>query len=162
MFENEKLTRASTLIAAAWALQLSAWFFPVEKHGVHFPQGLPGWQAFRLAACPVWPYQDWTVDGWYNAVLCTISAATTVLFLLGSIWVVRYGSATLLRATGWLSSCAFIVNAHWLLRFGSSRMDLRIGYFLWWLSFAFLSLGFLRQSSRADASDKLSLSSNLT
>jgi hypothetical protein len=125
-----------------------AWFLPVVKEGVTFPQGLPGWQAFRVAACAVWPYDDFHLDGWYNAVLSTVSALTT-LFVFASVWVVLRGSRTLLRASAWIAASAFIVNAHWFVRFSSGRMDLRIGYFLWWLSFVLLALGLFELSRQA-------------
>jgi hypothetical protein len=104
---------------------------------VTFPHGLPGWEAFRVAASSVWPYsvfpcQRVTADTWYYAVLSTISAVTTPLFILGSVWVVTRGSGTLRRASAWIATSAFIVNAHWYVLNGSDRKDLRIGYFLWW------------------------------
>jgi len=124
---------------------------PVVKEGVTLPQGLPGWQAFRVAACAVWPYEGFTIDKWYNVALSTISAATTIFFVLGSGWVIAIGSRGLRRASAWIAASAFIVNAHWVVRFGSDRMDLRIGYFLWWLSFILLVLGLFRLSRRADS-----------
>ena len=75
-----------------------------------------------------------------NPVLSTISAATTLLFILGSVWVVSHGSNTLRHGVAWIATSAFIVNAHWYVLFGSDRKDLRIGYFLWWFSFLFIGL----------------------
>lgn len=140
------------LIAGAWLVHAAAWFLPVEKQGVRLPQGLPGWQAFRVAACVVWPYEGWSIEGWYNIVLSTMSAATTLLFVLGSVWVVWAGSRAVRRASAWIATAAFIVNAHWFLRFGSDRFDLRIGYFLWWFSFLLLAIGLFHLSRRADHS----------
>ena len=144
------MRRTHLLIAGAGLLQAAAWFLPVAKEGVTLPQGLPGWQAFRVAACAVWPYEGWRIDGWYNVVLSTVSAATTLLFIFGSVWVVLRGSSALRRASAWVAASAFILNAHWCVRFGSNRMDLRIGYFLWWLSFMLLALGLFGLSRRAD------------
>jgi hypothetical protein len=144
------MRKVHLVILGAWLLQAAAWFLPVVREGVTLPQGLPGWQAFRVAACAVWPYEGWHVEGWYNTVLSTVSAITTLLFVLGSVWVVLRGSRKLQRTSAWIAASAFIVNAHWYVRFGSSRMDLRVGYFLWWFSFILLALGLFYLSRRAD------------
>ena len=122
--------------------------FASREGGRHAPTGLPGWQAFRVAACPVWPYEDFVIAEWYNAVLSTTSAVTTVLFVLSSAWVLGGHSRRLRRVSAWIADCAFIVNAHWVLRSGSDRFDLRTGYFLWWFSFLVLAIGLFRLSGR--------------
>lgn len=137
------------MIACAWLLHATAWFLPVVKEGVTLPQGLPGWQAFRVAACAVWPYEGFHFEEWYNVVLSTVSAVTTLLFF-ASVWVVLSGSRKLHRVSTWIAAFAFMVNAHWYVRFGSDRMDLRAGYFLWWLSFMLLALGLFDLSRGAD------------
>jgi len=129
------MRRPHLLISGAWLLHAVAWFLPIVKGGVTFPHGLPGWQAFRVAACSVWPYDNFRTDEWYNAVLSTLGAATTLLFIFGSVWVVSRGSYALRRASAWIAASAFIIDAHWYVLFGSDRKDLRIGYFLWWFSF---------------------------
>jgi len=145
------MRRPHLLISVAWLFHAIAWFLPVVNGGVTLPHGLPGWQAFRVAACVVWPYEDFKTD---YPVLSTISAVTTPLFIFGSVWVVSRGSSTLRRASAWVVTFAFIVNAHWYVLYGSDRSDLRIGYFLWWLSFVLLALGLfdLAGSHRADES----------
>jgi len=105
-----------------------AWFLPVIMGGVTFPRGLPGWQAFRAAACAVWPYDRCKFDDWYAATLSTISAATTLLFIPASIWAVSRGSRSLRRAFAWVAISAFVVNAHWYVLFVPDRRDLRIVY----------------------------------
>jgi hypothetical protein len=142
------MRRSHLLISGVWLLHAIAWFLPVVNGGVTFPHGLPGWQAFRVAACPVWPYEGLKSDEWYYAVLSVLSAATTPLFILGSLWAVSRGSNTLRRASAWVAISAFIVNAHWYVLFGSDRKDLRIGYFLWWFSFLFVGLGLFDLSTR--------------
>jgi hypothetical protein len=147
--KTTNMRRPHLVISGAWLLHAIAWFLPVVKGGVTFPHGLPGWQAFRAAACPVWPYASFHIDEWYYAVLSVISAATTLLFILGSVWVASVGSSTLRRASAWVATSAFIVNAHWYVLFGGSdRKDLRIGYFVWWFSFLFLALGLFGLSTR--------------
>jgi hypothetical protein len=149
--EGTNMRRPYLLISAAWLLHAIAWFLPVCKGGVTFPHGLPGWQAFRVAACPVWPYEGFTDDAWYYAVLSTISAVTTPLFIVGSVWAASQGSSALRRASAWVATSAFVIDAHWYVLFGSDRKDLRIGYFLWWFSFLFVALGLFDLSTqRAD------------
>jgi hypothetical protein len=142
------MRRPHVLIASAWLLHAIAWFLPVLNGAVTFPHGLPGWEAFRLAASPVWPYDGITTESRYYAVLSTISAVTTLLFILGSVWVVLRGSITLRRTSAWVAILAFIVNAHWYVHFASDRADLRIGYFLWLFSFLLLGLGLFDLSTR--------------
>jgi hypothetical protein len=51
------------------------------------------------------------------------------------------------RVSSWIAACAFIVNAHWL------RIDpfaLRIGYFLWWVSFLLLAIGLFHLSGAVE------------
>lgn len=142
------MRRPHLLISGAWLLHAVAWFLPVVKGEVTFPHGLPGWQAFRVAADRVWPYERIRTDEWYHAVLPVISAVTTLLFIFGSVWVVLRGSSTLRRASAWVATAAFIFNAHWYVFFGSDRKELRIGYFLWWFSFLFVGLGLFDLSTR--------------
>jgi hypothetical protein len=136
-----KMRRPRLLIAGAWLVHATAWCLPVIKDGVTLPKGLPGWEAFRVASCAIWPYEGMHYDAWYNAVLGTISAATTVFFVVGSLWLVLHRSRSLRLASAWAATISFVVNAHWYVLFGSDRSDLRIGYFLWWLSFALLAAG---------------------
>ena len=143
------MQRQQLLISAAWVAYVAAWFLPVVTEGVTLPDGLPGWQAFRVAASAVWPQPDVTIDQWYKAVLFTISAVTTLLFFPGSVWAVWRGPRALRRASAWVAACAFVVNAHWYVLYGgSARQDLRIGYFLWWLSFLLVTLGLFDLSRR--------------
>jgi hypothetical protein len=149
--KGARMRRPHLLISGAWLLHGAAWFLPVDEGSVTFPQGLPGWQAFQDAACAVWPYERCGFHRWYDAVLPTASAATTPLFIFGSVWVVVCGSGSLRRASAWTATSAFILNAYWYVSsFGSDSMDLRIGYFLWWFSFLVLALGLFDLSRRTD------------
>ena len=148
------MRRQQHLMWAAWLVYTAAWFLPVVKEGVTWPDSLPGWQAFRVAASPVWPLADVTIDAWYKTVLFTISAVTTLLFIPGSVWTVWSGSRALRQVSPWVATFAFVVNAHWYVLYGSSaRSDLRIGYFVWWLSFLLLALG-LFGLSRGEAGER--------
>lgn len=128
------------LIFEAWLLQLVAWFLPVIKPG-GFRPAIPGWQAFRYAWCAVLPCSGIWFDTWFHAALSTVSAITTVFFILVSPWIVLRGSRSVRRAFAWAAAAAFIFNAHWLVIFGSERSDLTVGYFLWWFSFLLLAIG---------------------
>jgi len=132
------MKKVHLLIAAAFLVHAVAWLLPVVKEGVTLPGGLPGWQAFEMAACEV---NKGKIDPWYFVVLSTISAVTTILFVLGAGWVVAIRSRILRRVSAWIAACAFIINAHWVLWFGPDRFNLRVGYFLWWASFLLLAIG---------------------
>lgn len=157
------MKRAHFLIWAAWLTQAVAWFLPVIGEGTSLPQGLPGWQALRVALGAVWPYRDVAFEHWYHAVLATISAATTLLFVLGSVWVVWFGSRTLRRVSAWIAASAFVINAHWyiFIHFGPEPKDLKIGYFLWWFSFLLLAWG-LFDLSRSSAQNRSGLDSKVS
>jgi hypothetical protein len=132
------MKKVHLLIAAAFLVHAVAWLLPVVKEGVTLPDGLPGWQAFEMAASEV---NKWKIDPWYFVVLCTISAVTTILFVLGAGWIVAIRSRRLHRVSAWIAVCAFIINAHWVLWSGPDRFNLRVGYFLWWASFLLLAIG---------------------
>ena len=147
--QRHKTRKPYLLISGAWLVHAVAWFLPVIKDGVTFPHGLPGWQAFRVAASPVWPIEDIHFEAWYYALLSATSAVTTLLFIFGSVWVVLHGSRALRRASAWTATFAFIFNAYWYVLFGSDRKDFRIGYFLWWLSFLLVAQGLFALSRQA-------------
>ncbi len=134
------MKKVHLLIAAAFLVHALAWLLPVVKDGVTLPDGLPGWQAFEMAAYEV---NKGKIDPWYFVVLSTISAVTTILFVLGAGWVVAIRSRILRRVSAWIAACAFIINAHWVLWlvFAPDRFNLRVGYFLWWASFLLLAMG---------------------
>ena len=135
-----------------WVLE-SAWFLPVIKQGVTFPKGLPGWEAFRVAFAPVWPFGTVNFDTWWSAALSAASAITTILFLFGAPLVLFCGSRSVWRASAWVAFAAFLIDAHWYVMFGSERSDLRIGYFLWWFSFAALAAGLFELAKHAGAEE---------
>jgi len=138
------------IVASAWLVHAVAWFLPVAKlGGAHSDLFGPirGWIAFRAALSPVWPYESVHSDAWYYSVLSVASAATTVLFIVGSPLVLWCESRRVQRACAWFAAGAFIVNSHWYVLFGADRNQLSVGYFLWWLSFALLAIGLFRLST---------------
>ena len=144
------MKKVHLLIAAAFLVHAVAWLLPVEKDGVTLPDGLPGWQAFLVAAGE---WHSGRTDPWYFVVLCTMSAVTTVLFVLGAGWVVAIRSRRLRRVSAWIAACAFIMNAHWLLWFllSPDPFKLRVGYFVWWASFLLLAKGLFVLSGAWDS-----------
>jgi hypothetical protein len=132
------MKKANLLIAAAFLVHAVAWLLPVVKEGVTLPDGLPGWQVFEMAASEV---NKGKIDPWYVVVLSTLSAVTTILFVLGAGLVVAIRSRKLCRISAWIAAGAFIINAHWVLWSGPDRFNLRVGYFLWWASFLLLAKG---------------------
>lgn len=109
---------------------------PVHKDGVTLPEGVPGWQAFRLAAAPVWPYEGVEPGTWWGDTLTTLSAATN-LVMLGLLWTRRRELRN--RWLAVVPLLAFVVNTQWLF-LNTEWMDLRAGYYLWWISFLAMSV----------------------
>jgi hypothetical protein len=133
-----------------WVTQQRGFFLSKGRGLVRLPEGLPGWQAFRFASGA---YNGTSHDPWYSALLPTLSAVTTILFIFGSPWVALRGSRSTRHASAWAAAAAFIVNAQWYL-FWDPRSDLMMGYFLWWFSFVLLAAGLfdLTEPHRADES----------
>jgi hypothetical protein len=144
------MRKQQALVSSAWLLYVVAWFLPVADGGVTLPHGVPGWEAFRVAMCALWPYESYHTD---YPVLCIISAATTLLFLPVSLWAVLSGSHALRRASAWVATFAFVVNAHFFVLLGPERKDLRIGYFLWLFSFLLMAFGLFALSPEAHKSE---------
>jgi hypothetical protein len=94
-----------------------------------------------MSLSSVLPSGDFHAEKWYYAVLSTLSGITTMLFILGSPWVVWRGSRLAQNACAWVAASAFVLNSHWYVLFSSDRKDLRLGYFIWWLSFGVLAIG---------------------
>jgi hypothetical protein len=148
------LRRPYLVIASAWLLHAVSWSLPVVRLGGNHARlfgPAQGWFAFRVALSAVWPYEDMHFDAWYYAALSTLSAATTLLFIVGSPWVVWRGSRPVQNACAWAAAVAFVVNSDWYVLFGSDRKDLSIGYFLWWLSFSLLAIGLFGLSKHRKA-----------
>jgi hypothetical protein len=126
----------------------AAWLVPVHKEGTSLPEGVPGWQAFRMAAAPVWPYEGVSYETWWGATLATVSAGTN-LVMIGSLFLALQ-RRSLVRMTAIASLAAFVVNAQWLF-LNTDWVDLRAGYYLWWLSFLAISVASLRSAAMTPA-----------
>ena len=140
------MRRPQFLLAVAWVVYIVAWFLPVVRGEATFPETLPGWGAFRVAASALWAFEGIHT---HHAVLCVTSAVTSAVFLPVSVWA-AFGGSRRMRLVAWAAAGAFVFNTHWIVIFGSDRGDLRIGYYLWWISFLLLALA-LFALSRAEA-----------
>ena len=135
-----------TLLRLTWFVFTLAWALPVHQDGTRLPKGLPGWEAFRVAAAAVWPYEGVEYETWWGGALSSLSAATNLVMLV-SIVVRSYGRQVH-RGIGAAAAAAFLVNAQWLF-LTTEWTELRAGYYLWWLSF--LALGCLGMATLQDA-----------
>jgi hypothetical protein len=150
------MRRAHLLILGAWLIQAAAWFLPVITDGVRFPSGLPGWEAFRSAFSPVWTYNGGAMNSKIGAVAAVLSAVTTILFIVGSPWVLWRGSRSVRRMSAWIAVGAFLLDAHWYFFYGMNQSGLMIGYFLWWVSFLAMAIGLFDLAGRSGAVSKMS------
>jgi hypothetical protein len=112
--------RRTVLLAVAAIAFVLGWVLPVIDE-------YRGWQAFRVALSPVWPYESFKIDGWHNAILTSLSGLTNLLFVV-----------------------ATLLNLYWLVLAAEAITDIAIGYYVWLLSFPLLALA-ARQRSPAAA-----------
>jgi hypothetical protein len=142
------MPRLARAVGAAWLIHAIAWFVPVHKYGVRLPKGVAGWEAFRIAVGPIWPYDgsgSW--DPWYGAVL-TVASGLTNFLMVASLPIVLERTRRpriLLVALAWAAVGATMLNAQWVI--DKDWTDLRVGYYLWWGSFILLSVGAFRMPS---------------
>jgi hypothetical protein len=145
---TSKATRFVLTGAASYVL---AWFVPVLDGGQTLTTRiLPGWEAFRLALSPIWPYDGldlsaWHVRlAWYWSVFFVVNALTNIVLvaaLLQSIFKPSQRGRVLSTV---LFACGVFNTG--LLVF-SDRGSLRIGYFMWTLAYFLIAVGL--SSSRA-------------
>ncbi len=124
-------------LAAGLVMFATAWFLPVHQYGKTLPEALPGWEACLTALSPSWDTGN--PAQWYAATLSVASALTNLLVvILCFAW--RSRGRNVLPVMGCACMIAFGLNAQWFL---DHRAELRIGYYLWWLSFGVLGLACL-------------------
>jgi hypothetical protein len=123
-------SRIALLVAAA--ANVAGWLMPVVDDYL-------GWQAFRVALSPLWPFEQFRIEPGALLLLSVASGLTTVLFLvLGAALAARpqrYGRVVL-----WAAAAATLLNLHWPISMGAERDELELGYFVWVCSFAVLAL----------------------
>jgi hypothetical protein len=129
------VTRTHVTLAAAVVANVLGWWLPVVRD-------YRGWQAFRVAFSPVWPFDNFTIDPGPLVALSVASALTNVLFvalvaLLAIGWAHTRGRA---RTVLWLAAGAALLDLHWPVSMGQMRVELEPGYFVWVGGFALLAL----------------------
>ena len=127
--EGAPLTRITTLIAVG--LWLASWFLPVMDDA-------NGWQAFRFAVSPVWPYHGGGAAH-EDAIPQLMSAATNVVFviLVANVWRAQVTRPGLFIRIA-IACC--VLDLYWFVQLarGNELGDLLIGYYTWIAAFALL------------------------
>ena len=130
--------RGMTALATAGIIYLLSWLTPVAEGGTTLAQGgVPGWEAFRGALAPIWPYRGLAGDSWFSNLLSVMSGLSNLWFVM-SLAVLAVWPRRLNRAILWGLALLAVVNALWLV-LSDNRADLRIGYYLWLGSFVVLA-----------------------
>jgi hypothetical protein len=122
--------KTALLIIAATAFVLG-WLLPVVDD-------YRGWQAFRVALSPLWPYESFRFSAWYSAALTTASGLSNAVFVLAfadAVFTRRVGA----RLLSLVLFAAAIVNLHWLVRAGAQFTQLQVGYYVWIAAFPVLA-----------------------
>ena len=137
------MRRAHILILLAWLLQTASWILPAVKGflGSRIDHGIQGWEVFLSQTCALRPCGDASADPWYGTTISATGVVTTILFLLGSPWILWRASRRLRRVAAFVAAGAFVVNSQWYVFYVPVRSDLGVGYFLWCGSFALLAIG---------------------
>jgi len=136
--------RAMLVIGAI--LYAISWFLPVMGAGLKSSGRFMAWDAFVAA---LWPFEG-SDEPWYGALHFVASALSNFLLVgaLVLVLVARRGPSRLLR---WLVAASALLNTHWFLfTFGSDRTDLRIGYYLWAISFFVVAAGLTLEARRSE------------
>lgn len=117
---------------AAVVTNVLAWFMPVVDD-------YRGWQAFRVALSPLWPFEQFHIPPGSLLVLSVASAITNLVFwVLAAVLVTQ--PARRAKPVLWAAAAATLLNLHWPISMGAERDELRFGYFVWVCSFALLTL----------------------
>jgi len=137
------MTKRYLVIATAWLLHTASWFLPAVKGflGSRLDQGIPGWAVFLSQTCALRHCGVASADPWYGTAISVAGIVTTVLFVLGSPWIVWRASRKLRHSAAFVATAAFVVNCQWYVFYVPVRSDLGVGYFLWCASFALLAFG---------------------
>jgi hypothetical protein len=99
-----------------------------------------GWQAFRVAFSPMWPFEEFHIPAGHLVYLSVASALTNALFVIVALLLLRDWPRARTRWLLWAAAAATLLNLHWPLSIQESRADLEIGYFVWVVSFLLLTL----------------------
>jgi hypothetical protein len=119
-------------LLAAVAANVLGWLLPVVDD-------YRGWQAFRVALSPLWPFEQFRIEPGLLLVLSVASALTNLLFVALTA-VLVLGVETRARLVLWVAAGATLLDLHWPISMGAERAELEVGYFIWVSSFALLAL----------------------
>ena len=88
-----------------------------------------GWQAFRVAFSPVWPFENFEIQPGLILVLSVLSALTNVLFVAVAVVLLRGPASTLQRARAvlWIVAAAALIDLHWPISMGDRGAELENG-----------------------------------
>jgi hypothetical protein len=117
---------------AAVVANLVSWFLPVADDYV-------GWQAFRVALSPLWPFEQFRIEPGPLLILSVASGITNLLFWALAVVLVTQ-PARRAKPVLWAAAAATLLNLHWPISMGSERDELKVGYFIWVCAFALLTL----------------------
>jgi hypothetical protein len=122
-------------LAAASVANVLGWVLPVVDD-------YRGWQAFRVAFSPVWPFEQFKLNPGWLMVLSVASALTNVMFIVLAAVLAAGIVRTVARARAvlWAAAGAALLDLHWPISMGENRVELEPGYFIWVGSFALLAL----------------------
>lgn len=133
----ESARRVRLALAFAAIAEVLGWILPVVDD-------YRGWQAFRVAFSPIWPFAEIpvTIPAGSLLVLSVASALTNVVFVMLAIALATNFARTRARAqlVLWSAAAAAIVNCHWPTSMGSMSERLGVGYFVWVGGFVLLTL----------------------
>lgn len=128
--------RWHSLAVAAVVAHLLGWWLPVVRD-------YRGWQAFRVALTPLWPYENFRIEPGWLLVLSVASGLTNVLFVgLLALLVARERD----RLVAGAALGAVLLDLHWPISMGAQRAELASGYFVWIASFVLLALAALAKA----------------
>jgi hypothetical protein len=125
------VSAARVALGLAVIANLVGWLGPVVEDFV-------GWQAFRVALSPLWPYEQFRIQPGLLLVLSVASGLTNLLFVVLAALLVT-GPPARAKPILWAAAAATLVNLHWPISMGERRADLEVGYFVWVCSFALLA-----------------------
>lgn len=126
------MSGARTVLIAALVAHVLGWVLPVARD-------YHGWQAFRVALSPLWPYEQFRIEPGALLVLSVASALTNAMFAVLAA-ALAVDSERRARAVLYVAAAATLLNLHWPFSMGAQRAALESGYFVWVASFALLAL----------------------
>jgi hypothetical protein len=125
------MSASRVMLVAAVVANVLGWLLPVVDDYL-------GWQAFRVALSPLWPFEQFRIQPGLLLVLSVASGLTNLLFVV--LAAVLATQAARARVVLWAAAAATLLNLHWPLSMGEQRVELEAGYFVWVSSFALLAL----------------------